>query len=177
VIPVPPENPDGWRPIPLPDVLLGVDASTMQAFLAFQAAVDAHEELVLQDLSQDDTEPSQVTFLRVIATFEGLCQRDIAHHLRISRARVTHVLQTLDEMGAIKRVRDENDQRLTRVYLTGLGRAIDKSKESIRSEHINAVFGSLSEEEQAEIRRSLGAVTRRIRALLKNDQQPIAGDC
>jgi MarR family transcriptional regulator, organic hydroperoxide resistance regulator len=168
VIPVPPANPEGWHPIPLPDSLLGVDAPTMQTFLAFQAAMDAHEELVLQSLCEGGTQPSQVTILRMIATYEGLCQRDIADLLRISRARVTTVLQSLEEAGAITRVRDENDQRLTRVYLTDIGRAIDQKKEMLRSLHINAVFSTLSEGEQAELRHALAAVTQRIRMLLKD---------
>ncbi len=167
MIPVPPASPEGWHPIPLPDSLLGVDSSTMQAFLAFQAAVDAHEQLVLQDLCDGGTQPSQVTILRMIATAEGLCQRDIADMLRISRARVTTVLQSLEEAGAIRRVRDENDQRLTRVYLTDVGRTIDEAKERLRSRHINTVFASLSEEERTELRRSLAAVTRRIQGLVR----------
>jgi DNA-binding MarR family transcriptional regulator len=176
VIPVQSENVEGWHPIPLPDVLLGVDASTMQAFLTFQAAVDAHEQLVLQDISEAGTQPSQVTVLRMVATYEGLCQRDIADLLKISRARVTTVLQSLEEAGAIRRVRDKKDQRLTRVYLTDIGRSIDQAKESLRTEHINAVFASLTEEERAELRRALGAVTRRIRALIKSGAAPAPGD-
>jgi DNA-binding MarR family transcriptional regulator len=151
-------------------VLLGVDASTMQAFLAFQAAVDAHEELVLKDISSDGTQASQITMLRLIATYEGLCQRDLADLLRISRARVTTVLQTLEGMGAIKRVRDDEDQRLTRVYLTDAGRAIDKSKEALRSTHINAVFGTMSEKDRVALRESMAVVTRRIRALMEAEK-------
>lgn len=169
MIPIPPENADGWHPIPLPDSMLGVDAPTLQAFLAFQAAVDAHEELVLQNLCQGGSQPSQITLLRLIATYEGVCQRELADHLRISRARVTTVLQELEEAGAIRRVRDDRDQRLTRVYLTDAGRKIDEAKEALRTRHINAIFGGLTEEEQAELRRSLGTVTRRIQALLGSD--------
>ena len=172
MIPIEPTNPEGWHPIPLPDVLLGVDESTMQAFLAFQAAADAHEQLALQNLYEGGTQPSQVTILRMIATYEGLCQRDIADLLRISRARVTTVLQSLEEAGAITRVRDENDQRLTRVYLTDVGREIDRAKEELRARHINAVFGTLSEEEKIDLRRSVALVTQRIRTLLH--EQPAA---
>jgi DNA-binding MarR family transcriptional regulator len=156
--------------------MLGVNESIMQAFLAFQSALDAHQELVLQNLSEGGTQPSQVTLLRVVATYPGLCQREIADMLGLSRARVTTVLQGLEDMGAIERVRDDNDQRLTRVYLTDIGRQIDATKEALRSEHINAVFGSLTEEERAELRRSLAAVSRGIRSLLKTGpgrQQPI----
>lgn len=152
--------------------MLGVDDSTMQAFLAFQQAVDLHQRLVLQNLSEGGTQPAQVTLLRVIATYPGLCQREIADMLGLSRARVTTVLQSLEEMGAIKRVRDDDDQRLTRVYLTEIGRAIDTTKEALRGEHINLVFGSLSEEEKAELRRSLAAVSHGIRSLLKTNGRP-----
>lgn len=172
MIPVPPANAEGWHPIPLPDILLGVDDSTMQAFLAFQAAVDAHEQLVLQDLCEGGTQASQATILRMIATYEGLCQRDIADLLGISRARVTTVLQSLEENGAISRVRDANDQRLTRVYLTDVGRTIDQAKEELRTRHINTVFATLSEEERSELRRSLAGVTERIRGLIKGDTVP-----
>jgi MarR family transcriptional regulator, organic hydroperoxide resistance regulator len=172
MIPIPPASAEGWHPIPLPDVLLGVEGSTMQAFLAFQAAVDAHEQLVLQDLCEGGTQPSQVTILRMVATYEGLCQRDIADLLRISRARVTTVLQSLEEAGAITRVRDENDQRLTRVYLTDVGREIDHAKEELRTRHINTVFASLSEKEKTELRRSLMAVTQRIGTLVRD--RPVA---
>jgi MarR family transcriptional regulator, organic hydroperoxide resistance regulator len=171
MIPVEPANAEGWHPIPLPDSLLGVDSSTMQTFLAFQAAVDAHEEMVLQSLCEGGTQPSQVTILRMIATYEGLCQRDIAELLRISRARVTTVLQSLEEAGAITRVRDENDQRLTRVYLTDIGRAIDQSKEARRAENIKAVFATLTDDERAELRHALTALTKRIRAVV--ERQPV----
>lgn len=165
-IPIPPQDPDGWHPIPFQDVLLGVDESAMQAFLAFQSAMDAHQELVLYDLSVGGTQPSHVTVLRMIATYEGVCQRELAELLSISRARVTTVLQCLEREKAIVRVRDKNDQRLTRVYLTDHGRQIDAGKEALRSKHIRAVFGSMNEEERAEVQRALSGVALRIRAVL-----------
>jgi DNA-binding MarR family transcriptional regulator len=156
--------------------MLGVDDSTMQAFLAFQYAVDAHQELVLRDLCREGTQPSQVTILRMIASYEGLCQREIADLLGISRARVTTILQSLEEAGAITRVRDDKDQRLTRVYLTDIGRALDASKEALRAEHIKTVFGSLTEAEREDVRRALSLVNRRIRALLEDGAAPATPD-
>jgi DNA-binding MarR family transcriptional regulator len=171
VIPTLPDKGEGWHPIPLPPVIEGVDEATMQSFLAFQHAVDAHEELVLQDLWESGTQPSQISCLRVIATYEGLCQRDIADILKISRARVTTVVQSLDEAGAIRRVRDENDQRLTRVYLTDFGRELDKSKELLRSAHINAVFGGMSDVERTALQSALASVTQRILGLVRSPSE------
>ena len=172
MIPVPPESAEGWHPIPLPDGTLGVDDSTMQAFLSFQRAMDLHQRLVLQNLSDGGTQPAQVTLRRVVAPYPGLCQREIADMLGLSRARVTTVLQGLEDIGAIRRVRDDDDQRLTRVYLTEVGQTIDETKEALRGEHINLVFGSLTEEERAELRRSLAAVSRGIRSLVRNNGGP-----
>ena len=172
MIPVPPEDADAWHPIPLPDVTLGVDESTMRAFLAFQRAMDLHQRLVLQNLSDGGTQPAQVTLLRVVATYPGLCQREIADMLGLSRSRVTTVLQGLEDIGAIKRVRDDDDQRLARVYLTDVGQTIDATKEALRGEHINFVFGGLTDKERAELRRSLSAVSRGIRRLIRTDGGP-----
>ena len=162
-----PDTAENWHPIPLPAAIAGVDGTTLEAFLAFQHAVDAHEELVLQDICENNTQPSQIACLRVIATYEGLCQRDIADILKISRARVTTVLQSLEHAGIVTRVRDQKDQRLTRVYLTDAGRTLDRDKESLRSEHINAVFGRLSAEDQAALQKAMATVTANIRTLIR----------
>ncbi|MCX8031908.1 MAG: MarR family transcriptional regulator [Thermoleophilia bacterium] len=172
VIPVPPENARDWHPIPLPDDEQKLDESILEAFLEFQKAVDLHQRLVLQNLCDGGTQPAQVTLLRVVATYPGLSQREIADMLGLSRARVTRILQGLEDMGAIKRIRDDNDQRVTRVYLTETGKEIDASKEALRLEHINLVFGSLSEKERKELRRSLSAVSRAIQGLIRTDGKP-----
>lgn len=125
----------------------------------------------MQNLSEGGTQPAQVTLLRVVATYPGLCQREIADMLGLSRTRVTTILQGLESIGAIERVRDRDDQRLARVYLTDVGRAIDESKEAIRGEHINSVFGILTDEERADLRRCLAKVSQGISALIKDDDK------
>jgi len=172
VIPVPPERAEDWRPIPLPEDDKRLEGSVMQAFLEFQRAVDLHQRLVLQNLCDGGTQPAQVTLLRVVATYPGLSQREIADMLGLSRARVTRILQGLEEMGAVKRVRDDSDQRVARVYLTAIGEEIDANKEALRLEHIAQVFGSLTEEEREELRHSLSAVSRAIQGLIRSDGSP-----
>jgi len=68
--------------------------------------------------------------------------------MRLSRARVTSILQTMEKAGTVRRVRDEVDQRLTRVYITDLGRLVDREKAVIREAHINSVFGDMSVEDR-----------------------------
>jgi DNA-binding MarR family transcriptional regulator len=176
VIVDPPDNADSWQPLPLPLVMEGVHPSTMKAFLAFQKAVNTFQQMVLKDMSEDGAQPSRMLCLRVIATYDGLCQREIAEILRISRARVTTVMQGLEKMGAIRRERDENDQRLTRVYLTELGRSLDQQKGSLRSSRINQMFGCMSEQERIQLQRCLDDVTSRLRGIIQANGPAVSAD-
>jgi DNA-binding MarR family transcriptional regulator len=159
-------NDPNWQPLPFPDVLAGVEPSALAAFLAFHSVFNTFTRLVLKDLTQGGTQPSQMECLRVLATEDGLCQRDIALAMGVSRARVTGVVQGLEQAGYVTRVRDRGDQRFARVHLTELGRAIDQEKGLLREAHINGVFGSMDEEERRELTRLLDDLDRRFKARL-----------
>jgi len=141
----------------------------MGAFLAFHKAMNTHQRLVLKDLSEGGTQPSQMACLRLLATHDGLCQRDIADAMRVSRARVTTIVQALERAGAVYRVRDEADQRFARVFLTDVGRSIDRGKGSIRDTRINSIFGDMSQEDRSDLERLLDGLTVRLQRVLQSD--------
>jgi DNA-binding MarR family transcriptional regulator len=160
-------NDPNWQPLPFPGVVAGVEPSALAAFLAFHGVFNTFTRLVLKDLTQGGTQPSQMECLRVLATEDGLCQRDIAVAMGVSRTRVTGVVQALEQAGYVTRARDRGDQRFARVNLTELGRAIDQEKGLLREAHINAVFGSMHEEERRELTRLLDDLDRRLKARLE----------
>ncbi len=168
MIPVPPDEPEGWEPLPLPAVLEGVDPQVLEAFLAFHKVVNTFEQLMIKDLSEEGTQPSQITCLRLLAERDGISQREIADALRISRARVTAVVRALEKQGAVRRERDGNDGRITRVYLTELGREIDRRKGRVRDERINQIFADMTPADRDELRRRLDDLTARIERVLKS---------
>ncbi len=162
---VPVEDED-YSGFPFPAEVAGVDPSTLRAFLAFRKLVDTFQYLVQKDLSQGGTQPAQMAVLRLLAMNDGQCQRDIADAMRLSRARVTSILQSMEKAGAVRRVRDENDQRLARVFITDVGRSLDQEKSVIREAHINNIFGDMSEADRAELIRNLDDLTLRLQRRL-----------
>jgi DNA-binding MarR family transcriptional regulator len=62
---------------------------------------------------------------------EGFTQSELAERLRIAPATVTKMLQRMEKTGFIQRKPDAQDQRVSRVYLTKAGRAIQGDVEAV----------------------------------------------
>jgi DNA-binding MarR family transcriptional regulator len=169
VIPVPPERAAGWEPLPFPDTIEGVHPDTLRTFLAFNKVVNSFEQLMIKDLSEEGAQPSQITCLRMLVGRDGICQRDIADAMRISRARVTAIVQALEKAGAVRRERDSEDARLTRVYVTDTGREIDRQKGHIREARMNEIFADMDPGYRADLCRRLDDLTERIQKVLHSN--------
>ena len=66
----------------------------------------------------------QPPLLRALHHEEGLTQSELAEHLQVTPATITKMIQRLEKSGFVQRMADETDQRVSRVYLTAAGRAI-----------------------------------------------------
>lgn len=170
-----PEDKPEWEPLPFQRVP-GVPIHTMDAFLAMQKLVNTHHQMVVKDRSEAGAQPSQAACLRLLATSDGLSQRDIADAMRISRARVTYIVQAMEKAGTVYRARDGGDQRLTRVYLTDLGREIDRGMGSVREDHINEMFRDMPEEDQIELTRWLDNLSDRLKRAMHSGGAPATTD-
>jgi MarR family transcriptional regulator, organic hydroperoxide resistance regulator len=176
VIPVPPDRAEGWEPLPFPEKLEGVHPDTLKTFLAFNKVVNSFEQLMIKDLSDEGAQPSQVTCLRLLVGRDGICQRDIADAMRISRARVTAIVQALEKAGAVRRERDGVDARLTRVYVTDFGREIDRQKGHIREARMNEIFADMDAEYRVDLCHRLDDLTERIQKVLHANGPTPAND-
>ncbi|OFW56669.1 MAG: hypothetical protein A2133_05985 [Actinobacteria bacterium RBG_16_64_13] len=164
-----PVEDEPYSPFPFPAEVDGVDPSALKAFLAFRKLFDTFQYLVQKDLSQGGTQPAQMAVLRLLAMNDGLCQREIADAMRLSRPRVTSILQTMEKAGSVRRARDDADQRLARVFITDLGRSLDQEKSYIREEHINSIFGDMSEQDRSELVRRFDDLTLRLQRRLQRN--------
>ena len=86
---------------------------------------------------------------------EGLTQTELAARLQNTPATVTVMLQRMEKAGFIQRQPDEQDQRVTRVYLTEAGRAVKSQVEAIWKQMEADAFAGLSEAERAQLREFL----------------------
>jgi MarR family transcriptional regulator, transcriptional regulator for hemolysin len=67
----------------------------------------------------------QWRFLRVLWEEEGIMQRELSRRVDMREPTTVVALKGLEKKGFIKRVRDEKDRRIMRVFLTDKARALE----------------------------------------------------
>lgn len=113
------------------------------------------------------TQPGARAILSMIATSDGLCQRELVKMTHLRPPTVSVILQTMEEAGMVERRSDAEDRRIIRVYLTEFGRSTDERMiERIQKGNAIALSG-LSEDEVAQVMTLL----RCIRDNLLEDQE------
>jgi MarR family transcriptional regulator, organic hydroperoxide resistance regulator len=93
--------------------------------------------------------------LRVLWKQEGITQTEMAARLRNSPATITKMLQRMEKSGFISRKVDSVDQRVSRVYLTDAGRAIQNQVEKVWETMEAETFAGIKAEEKVKLRRFL----------------------
>jgi len=86
----------------------------------------AHRALVrslASGLKEHDISPAQWSALRELWKEDGYSQVELAQRIRVEKASLTSVLDSLESRGLIRRVRSGEDRRRSNVYLTEAGRA------------------------------------------------------
>ncbi len=134
----------------------GVDPLSLQVFHAFFKAMRLHRQLMFRTMSERDIFPGQAGCLWVISNHDGIPQRDLAQRLHVARPTITVMLQKMEASGLIARQPDEDDQRLTRIYLTDAGRRLQDEMDLAMASFINASFGKMSAGDLEEFDRLLG---------------------
>ena len=86
---------------------------------------------------------------------EGLTQTELCERLKIAPATVTKMLQRMEKSGFIQRKPDAQDQRVTRVFLTGAGRAIQSQVEEVWATMQKSAFSDFSPDELSAMRQFL----------------------
>ena len=70
---------------------------------------------------------AQASLLCRLFVNNGLTQSEIAEQLSVQGATITNILQRMEEAGLVTRQRDNEDNRLVRVYLTEAGRQKERA--------------------------------------------------
>jgi DNA-binding MarR family transcriptional regulator len=69
---------------------------------------------------------------------EGLTHSELAERTRVSPATISKMIQRMEKAGFLERRADDEDQRVSRVYLTNAGRAVQ--------DRVDAAFAQLQRE-------------------------------
>lgn len=86
---------------------------------------------------------------------EGLTHSDLADRLGVHPATVTNALKRMERAGFLERQSDPQDQRVSRVYLTGEGREIRGAVEELWAELEGQTLEGFSDEEREALERFL----------------------
>jgi MarR family transcriptional regulator, organic hydroperoxide resistance regulator len=109
----------------------------------------------------------QPQVLRALWDQEGLTHGELAARLHNTPATTTKMLQRMEGAGFVLRKQDAVDQRVSRVYLTEAGRAIQEQVQSVWDTMEAEVFAGFDETERAELRNYLVRLRENLECVVK----------
>ena len=96
--------------------------------LAFGYELRETSRLLLEALKRRiapcDITLAQYFLMRQLWEAEGISQSELSDRLQTTAAASVQIIDSLEERGFIKRIRDDSDRRVTHVYLTAKGRTL-----------------------------------------------------
>lgn len=109
-------------------------------------------------LKDVDLTPAQFSVLRVVAANPGLSQARVAEALAIERARLVQMIDRLEAMGRVQRVRSATDRRSHALYLTAAGTELIERAQGALDEHERNVTARLGVKNKDELMRILSLI-------------------
>src|SRR6266851_9268264 len=114
-----------------------------------------HRTRVSAYLSKHDLYVGQEMLLKCLWNQDGLSQKEIADQMGIQAATATRMVIRMERAGLVERKTDPEDQRVSQVYLTDLGRALQSVVEEGWMAIEQQILEGFSLEERLLLRRYL----------------------
>jgi DNA-binding MarR family transcriptional regulator len=95
----------------------------------------------------------QPPMLRALSEEEGLTHSELAAHLHVTPATITKMIKRMEKAGFVERRPDLEDQRISRVYLTQAGRAIQADMQQTLQTLEKETFAGFTLQEHVLLRR------------------------
>lgn len=102
--------------------------------------------------------PGQPPLLFILNKESGLSQKELAARLQIKPATLTVMLGRMEKAGLVMRHQDEEDQRISRVFITEEGRDAFKMAENVMREIDTEMFTGFETEEREKLKEFLGRI-------------------
>jgi DNA-binding MarR family transcriptional regulator len=150
--------------------LENVDELTSRVFHRLGEIMHLNRLVMMKMIAGRGVQPPEAFALTFISHNDGISQRELAAGLHLSRPRVSMIMRTLEDNGAVLRRPDETDRRLARVFLTPEGRRREAEHRGILAEYVRRTLGALPEADRGELDRLLGSLAERIVLVLQEEQ-------
>ncbi|CEO26333.1 MarR family winged helix-turn-helix transcriptional regulator [Paraclostridium sordellii] len=106
----------------------------------------------------------QLMFLMDLYLKDGKNQEEISERLKIDKATTARALKKLEEQDFIKRIRDDNDKRSNKIYLTDTSKDLKEEVYGVLDEWNEKISKSLTKEEKETLANLLEKVCKNINA-------------
>lgn len=116
-----------------------------------QLLMALHMERMTSRLGEKKSRTGAQGLLIELWKADGLTNAEIAEILDIRPSSVTAQVKSLEQRGLVKRVTDENDKRVSRVFLTEDGKQAQVERKESQDNLSEGIFGNLTEEEQVQL--------------------------
>lgn len=121
--------------------------------------VHRHSQIfLLSKLKEHDLMDCHPPVLITIYFNEGLSQNQLASILKFNKGAIAKLLKNMEAKGYIKRLPDENDKRIHRLYLTEYGKEIIPTFFDIEKQWSSVLVEDFSQEEIATLKQLLKKV-------------------
>ncbi|CAM3043396.1 MarR family transcriptional regulator [Paenibacillus sediminis] len=114
-------------------------------------------------LSPFNIAPEQNLILLLLWENDGLSQSELSAKLGKDKTNIARMVLNLEQKGLIRRVSDENDRRLLKVFLTEKGRKFEEQVIPVIDDFNDQVLQGISEEELNAVRRVLAKLIDNVR--------------
>lgn len=106
-------------------------------------------------LEEIDLYPGQPPLLFTLNKEDGQSQKELAEKLNVRPSTMTVMLKRMEKGNLVKRMQDLDDQRISRVYITEVGKEICEKSRKIMNQTEEEMFGNLTGDEKVILRRLL----------------------
>lgn len=129
----------------------------------------AHRYLIRQSLHDCGLHRGQPFLLMALHKQDGMTHSELAKSLEVRPPTITNMVKRLEREGLVERRRDEDDERVSRAFLTEDGKALITRIKPIPQQIEDVAFAGFSDEE----RQQMGQLLERV---LSNLQQAIGDE-
>lgn len=124
----------------------------------FIKAAKAYRNQIRQELSEIGLYAGQEVLLYQLWETDGLSQKALAERLEVKPQAISKMLNRMESEGVIERQADPSDSRVSRVFLTDEGRALQEPVEEIWDRAESHMLEGFSPAEKSLFRRMLADI-------------------
>lgn len=124
-------------------------------YYIFLEILRIHHYEAHKKLEEINLYPGQPPLLFILNKNDGKSQRELADMMHIKASTVNVMIKRMEKGGLLERKQDEKDGRISRAYITDLGREVCKKSYYAMEEMENRMFSGLTNDELIIFRRLL----------------------